>query len=100
MSEIAELVTLRGRLEERLKKVGVKLNLNQDRLNVRSARPAREKTMDEVERSLINQQGLLGGFIDKVKRAVSQVEREIAQLEAVKAKLEADLRDKVQCLLG
>lgn len=95
MSEIAELVTLKQRLEERLRKVGHKINLNADRLGVRSTRPPREKTMDDVERSLLNQQGLLTSFAERVKRAVEQVNREIAALENVRQKLEADLRDKV-----
>lgn len=98
ISEIAELVALKQRLEERLRRVGQKMNLNADRLGVRSTRPPREKTMDEVERSLLNQQGMLGSFSERVKRAIDQIHREIATLEGVRAKLEADLRDKV-CML-
>lgn len=54
--------------------------------------------MDEVEKGLIKQQGMLGSFSDRVARAVAQVDREVAQLEAVRAKLEADLRDKTEAL--
>ena len=65
-------------------------------LQVRSGRPARERTMDDVEGVLIHQQGLMSSFIEKVKRALTHLDREMQQLEHVRVKLEADLRDKVR----
>ncbi len=44
-----------------------------DAPQVRSSRPAREMTMDDVERSLVKQQGLLGTFQERVARAAAQV---------------------------
>mmetsp|Transcript_14636 Transcript_14636/g.31883 ORF Transcript_14636/g.31883 Transcript_14636/m.31883 type:complete len:512 (+) Transcript_14636:54-1589(+) len=97
-NEIELCVVLRTTLEERLNKVQAKLDLNNQRLGVRNARPGREKTMDDVEKTLLNQQGLMNTFIEKVKRAVGHVDREVSQLEAVKAKLQADLADKVEAI--
>ncbi|GFR49244.1 hypothetical protein Agub_g11258 [Astrephomene gubernaculifera] len=98
VSEIAELLSTRKRLEERGGKVATKISVNASRLQVRSARPTREMTMDDVEKSLLKQQGLLGSFAERVNRALSQVDKEVAALEAVRAKLEADLRDKMEAL--
>ncbi len=69
-------------------------------LQVRSGRPVREMTMDDVEKSLLKQQGLLGSFAERVNRAIAQVDKEVAALESVRAKLEADLRDKVGSWMG
>ncbi|KXZ52634.1 hypothetical protein GPECTOR_9g679 [Gonium pectorale] len=105
VSEIAELLSTRKRLEERGGKVADKIGVNSNRLQVRSGRPTREMTMDDVEKSLLKQQGLLGSFAERVNRAIAQarglqggVDKEIAALEAVRAKLEADLRDKLEAL--
>lgn len=95
ISEIAELLATRRRLEERGGKVASKIGVNANRLQVRSGRPTREMTMDDVEKSLLKQQGLLSSFAERVNRAIAQVDKEVAALESVRAKLEADLRDKV-----
>ncbi|KAG2492894.1 hypothetical protein HYH03_008808 [Edaphochlamys debaryana] len=98
VSEIAELLSTRKRLEERNGKVQAKMGVNNNRLQTRNGRPSREMTMDEVEKSLLKQQGMLGSFAERVSRAVAQVDKEVAQLEAVRARLEADLRDKTEAL--
>ncbi|EFJ41053.1 hypothetical protein VOLCADRAFT_68705 [Volvox carteri f. nagariensis] len=98
ISEIAELLSTRKRLEERGGKVASKIGVNASRLQVRSGRPNREMTMDDVEKSLLKQQGLLSSFAERVSRAIAQVDKEVAALESVRAKLEADLRDKAEAL--
>ncbi|KAG2451831.1 hypothetical protein HYH02_003607 [Chlamydomonas schloesseri] len=98
ITEIAELLSTKKRLEERDAKVQAKIGVNSSRMTVRSSRPPREMTMDDVEKGLIKQQGMLGSFSDRVARAIAQVDREVSQLEAVRAKLEADLRDKAEAL--
>jgi hypothetical protein len=63
---------------------------------VRDNRPAREKTMDHVEKGLLWQQGLVTNFAEKVKRSITHLDTEINHLDQVRLKLEADLRDKVR----
>mmetsp|Transcript_28996 Transcript_28996/g.53289 ORF Transcript_28996/g.53289 Transcript_28996/m.53289 type:complete len:519 (-) Transcript_28996:325-1881(-) len=98
INESTELGLLRAKLEARLSRVMQKLELCDSRQQVRNARPARERTMDEVEKTLLRQQGFLANFSDKVKRALAQVDREVNQLDVVRQRLEADLRDKIDAL--
>lgn len=95
MNEINMCVSLRADMEERLRKVQAKSELNQTRLQVRDSRPSREKTMDSVEKGLLWQQGMMGNFGEKVKRSLTHLDSEINNLDQVRMKLEADLRDKI-----
>ncbi len=67
-------------------------------LQVRNNRPGREKTMDDVECVLLKQQGFVGGFDDKVQRAMRHLDREISQLDMVRQRLEADMYDKLEAI--
>ncbi|KAJ9525819.1 hypothetical protein QJQ45_009309 [Haematococcus lacustris] len=97
-TEMAACLTLRAQLEDRLVKVQQKIDLNSSRLQVRDARPTRERTMDEVEKALLRQQQMVITFAEKVKRAINHVDREVAQLQVVKAKLTADMHDKASAV--
>eukprot|EP00955_Chlamydomonas_euryale_P043479 352598-Chlamydomonas_euryale.AAC.12 len=98
MNEISNCQQLKASMEHRLQKVSGKSELNGSRLDVRTGRPAREKTMDDVEVVLLQQKSLMAGFEDRVQRAISNLDREIQQLDACRRNLEADLQDKIQAI--
>eukprot|EP00798_Chlamydomonas_sp_ICE-L_P032200 gene32200-16747_t len=97
-AEIREVTSLRAHMEDRLSKVQSKMELNSARLQTRDARPGRERTMDGVEKTLLNQQGLVSNFEMKVKRSIDHLSSELNSLDQVRQKLEADLRDKISAI--
>ena len=52
--------------------------------------------MDQVEKGLLWQHGMVTNFAEKIKRSITHLDAEINHLEQVRLKLESDLRDKVR----
>ncbi|KAF5829855.1 Tektin family-domain-containing protein [Dunaliella salina] len=96
--EFDACTALRGSLEERMNTVQGKLDLNRSRLQNRDRRPNRERTMDDVEKQLLNQQQLISSFVEKVNRAISHLDKEMGNIDACRARLMADLKDKANAV--
>lgn len=97
----AELATL-GRSELKLKKVLKRkqrqLELNEERMLIRTDRPAREYTIDDVQGKLQVQNRLLSEAITKIQSCSDNVRLEHKRLEQAKGELQSDLVDKRQAL--
>ena len=97
----AELATL-GRSELKLKKVlrrkQRQLELNEERMLIRTDRPAREYTIDDVQGKLQVQNRLLSEAITKIQSCSDNVRLEHKRLEQAKGELQSDLVDKRQAL--
>lgn len=98
VNEIELCIQLKTSLSQRLQGIEKKADLNGSRLQVRQVRPIREKTMDDVEIVLMKQQGLIGSFVERVRRSMSQLDQEVQHLEQCRIRLEADLKDKVEAI--
>lgn len=98
INEIELCVQIKASLSQRLQGMERKADLNEARLQVRQIRPIREKTMDDVETVLMKQQGVIGSFMERVKRSMSQLDQEVQHLEQCRIRLEADLKDKVEAI--
>ena len=97
----AELSTLHRselKLTKVLKRKQRQLELNEERMMIRTDRPAREYTIDDVQGRLQVQNRLLSEAIGKIQNCSENVKLEHKRLEQAKGELQADLKDKSQAL--
>lgn len=97
-SELATLHRSELKLKKVLKRKQQQLELNEQRMMIRTDRPAREYTIDDVQGRLQVQNRLLSEAITKIQNCSENVKLEHKRLEQAKGELHSDLQDKRQAL--
>ena len=93
-NELTSLLSTRGKLEKLKKRKQELLDINEKRLDVRTERPEREMTNDEVQANLRAQNRLLKLSIEKLDSCLSNTDADIENLNNVRSRLNADFADK------
>ena len=93
-NELTSLLSTRGKLEKLKKRKQELLDINEKRLDVRTERPEREMTNDEVQANLRAQNRLLKLSIEKLESCLSNTDADIENLNNVRSRLNADFADK------
>lgn len=82
-------------LERLTRRKNAALSVNERRLALRSQRPHRELTSDDVQLQLITQGQLLTNYVHKLGKGVVATELDICRLQDCRVALQADVHDKV-----
>lgn len=93
-AEINQLIRLRSELDVQMGNTDHKLAVNEQRMKVRSERPHRELTNDEVQKKLVSQQGVLMAIAERALRGQQLIDIDVKRLQQCLRQLEADLQDK------
>eukprot|EP00775_Hariotina_reticulata_P005819 gene5819-6060_t len=96
--ELAGLSRSQQRLTDMAQRLQGKLTVNKARQQARSDRPPRELTCDQVNRSLMHQEGLLNTLMSRLQRGLTLVTADMEKLSSCKQQLGRDLKDKQAAL--
>eukprot|EP00878_Enallax_costatus_P037513 GHUV01042379.1.p2 GENE.GHUV01042379.1~~GHUV01042379.1.p2 ORF type:complete len:333 (+),score=133.96 GHUV01042379.1:1385-2383(+) len=96
--ELAGLSRSQQRLSNMASHLRQKAGINKSRQQVRCDRPAREQTCDEVTRTLMKQQDILGSLLDRLQHGLMLVTADMDKLNSCRQQLTRDLKDKAAAL--